>query len=66
MTRRAVVITGASTGIGAACAVALDRAGYEVFAGLRREADGEALRARAAGVRPLLIDVTDQAGIARA
>ncbi len=40
---RAVVISGASSGIGRACALHLDRLGFHVFAGVRRAADGEAL-----------------------
>ena len=39
-----VVITGTSTGIGAASAILLAEKGFRVFAGVRREADGEALR----------------------
>ena len=55
----AVVITGASTGIGRECALYLDRRGYRVFAGVRREEDGAALRAAASErLIPLLIDVT--------
>ena len=63
----AVVITGASTGIGAACALALDQAGYRVFAGIRNPADGERLQ-RQAGLRlmPIRLDVTDEASIAAA
>ncbi|NUQ55721.1 MAG: SDR family NAD(P)-dependent oxidoreductase, partial [Dehalococcoidia bacterium] len=38
---RSVVITGASTGIGRACALRLDRMGWRVFAGVRKPADGE-------------------------
>ncbi len=65
--RGAVVVTGASTGIGAACARSLDRLGFRVFAGVRRPEDGEAL-ARQASQRltPLLLDVTDGASIAAA
>jgi NAD(P)-dependent dehydrogenase (short-subunit alcohol dehydrogenase family) len=33
--RNAVVVTGASSGIGRACALELDRAGYQVFATVR-------------------------------
>ena len=40
---RAVVVTGASTGIGKAIALALDASGFRVFAGVRKETDGETL-----------------------
>ncbi|MEQ1793856.1 MAG: SDR family oxidoreductase [Nitrospira sp.] len=64
---QAVVITGASTGIGAACAWHLDRLGFTVFAGVRRMEDGEALKAQASSrLQPLLLDVTDAGSIARA
>lgn len=33
-----VVVTGASTGIGRDAALALDRAGFRIFAGVRRDA----------------------------
>ncbi len=59
--RGAVVVTGASTGIGAACLPALRDAGFEVFAGVRREGDRAACEA--AGARSLLLDVTDPAAI---
>jgi NAD(P)-dependent dehydrogenase (short-subunit alcohol dehydrogenase family) len=63
-TTRAVLITGASTGIGAATAMRLDRAGWRVFAGVRKPADGDALRAQASGrLTPVIIDVTDPASI---
>jgi len=63
----AVVITGASTGIGRATALHLDQQGFRVFAGVRRAEDGEALR-RDGSVRiePLLLDVTDAAAIGAA
>jgi NAD(P)-dependent dehydrogenase (short-subunit alcohol dehydrogenase family) len=55
----AVLITGSSTGIGAACAVDLDRRGLRVFAGVRSEADGERLRRQASErLSPVRIDVT--------
>ncbi len=57
-----VVVTGASTGIGRATALDLADAGYEVFAGVRRKADGDALRkdAKVGGgrLRALTLDVT--------
>ncbi len=64
---RAVVISGASTGIGRACALHLDHLGFHVFAGVRRAADGEAL-ARVASPRlsPIIVDVTDPNAVAAA
>ncbi|HEY7151340.1 MAG TPA: SDR family oxidoreductase [Solirubrobacterales bacterium] len=64
---RAVLITGASGGIGRACALRLARNGFRVFAGYRREADAAGLAAQATGeLEPLQIDVTDAAQIASA
>ena len=64
---RSVLITGASTGIGEACARRLDSAGYRVFAGVRRAEDGERLRAGASPqLAPVIIDVADAASIERA
>ncbi len=65
--RGAVLITGTSTGIGRACALRLDRAGFRVFAGIRKEEDGEVLRADASErLEPVLCDVTDSGQIAAA
>jgi NAD(P)-dependent dehydrogenase (short-subunit alcohol dehydrogenase family) len=62
--RGAVVVTGASTGIGRATALRLARLGFEVLAGVRRGADGERLAADASGaLTPLSIDVSDAASI---
>jgi NAD(P)-dependent dehydrogenase (short-subunit alcohol dehydrogenase family) len=56
----AVVVTGASTGIGRAIALLLDAEGYRVFAGVRKEADGRELSQAASDqLTPLMIDVTD-------
>jgi NAD(P)-dependent dehydrogenase (short-subunit alcohol dehydrogenase family) len=63
----AVVITGASTGIGRASALHLDRNGYRVFAGVRKEADAKPLSDAASDrLTPLTIDVTEQRSIASA
>jgi NAD(P)-dependent dehydrogenase (short-subunit alcohol dehydrogenase family) len=60
----AVLITGASTGIGEACALRLDRAGYRVFAGVRRPEDADHLRAQASPrLSTVFIDVADRASI---
>lgn len=59
--RGAVVVTGTSTGIGAATAVHLADLGFTVFAGVRRPDDGEALVGRTSGViTPLILDITDE------
>jgi len=64
---RAVVVTGASTGIGAACALQLDGLGFRVFAGIRKPADADALRRRTSDrLTPLSLDVTDAQGVADA
>lgn len=62
-----VVITGASTGIGAACALACASHGMTVFAGVRTNEAGEALRRRG-GERliPIQLDVTDAESIRQA
>ncbi len=63
----AVVVTGASSGIGAACAKHLDRLGFTVFAGVRRQVDGDALvRAASPRLRVVMLDVTDPMSIADA
>lgn len=62
-----VVVTGSSSGIGAACALRLDRLGYVVFAGVRKPADGERLKERSSErLTPVLIDVTESESVARA
>lgn len=56
---RAVLVTGASKGIGEACVVRLSRAGWRVFAGYRAAADADALNAIGGAVVPVRLDVTD-------
>jgi len=57
----AVLVTGASTGIGATIARRLDRLGYRVFAGVRRAADGDTLASQLSDRSSwLILDVTDQ------
>ncbi len=61
---RTLLITGASTGIGEACALHLDRAGHTVYAGVRKEADADRLVRQASDrLKPLMLDVTDEAQI---
>ena len=51
------IITGASTGIGAATARELARQGFHVLAGVRNDRDADAIRE--AGVEPLIVDITN-------
>jgi NAD(P)-dependent dehydrogenase (short-subunit alcohol dehydrogenase family) len=65
--RGAIVVTGASTGIGRATAIELDRIGYRVFAGVRKDSDAESIRGEGSDrLEPLTIDVADEASIAAA
>ncbi|HDP34362.1 MAG TPA: SDR family oxidoreductase [Candidatus Hydrogenedentes bacterium] len=64
---RSALITGASTGIGEACAMRLAARGWRVFAGVRREEDGRSLAAQASGsIVPVRLDVTNKEHIAAA
>jgi NAD(P)-dependent dehydrogenase (short-subunit alcohol dehydrogenase family) len=50
-----------------ACALHLDRLGFRIFGGVRKEKDGESLIQKSAGrITPLLMDVTDETSIAAA
>ena len=61
---KSVFVTGASSGIGRACALRLRRAGWRVYGGVRSAEDADALRAR--DVEPVELDVTDAEQIAAA
>ena len=64
MASRSVVITGASTGIGRACALRLDSKGWEVFAGVRKLDDAIALKKESSErLATVMIDVADQQSI---
>jgi NAD(P)-dependent dehydrogenase (short-subunit alcohol dehydrogenase family) len=56
---KVVVITGASSGIGEACALHLDKKGFTVFACVRKPEDGTALKKNTSDrLTPILVDVT--------
>jgi NAD(P)-dependent dehydrogenase (short-subunit alcohol dehydrogenase family) len=61
---RAFLVTGASSGIGRATALLLDRNGFQVFAAVRRSEHGEALRQQASErLTPISLDVTNPRSI---
>ncbi len=64
--RGSVMITGASSGIGAAAAQLLAHKGFTVFAGVRKDSDGEELKAVHKEIRPVHLDVADSVAIAAA
>ncbi len=57
---RSALVTGASSGIGAACAARLVGSGWRVFAGVRRQGDAPE------GTDEILLDITDADQIAHA
>ena len=62
-----VLITGASSGMGKACALRLSQAGYMVFAGVRKDSDAQILRQEGSSrLIPIMLDVTDEHMIAKA
>ena len=64
MSGTAVVVTGASTGIGRATALHLDSLGLHVFAGVRRKEHGEQLKGDSSGhITPIKLDVTRPAEV---
>ena len=68
----AIVITGASTGIGRAAALYFAQKGHPVFAGVRSEQDADSLKAESGleatrnNLHPLRLDITDQPQITAA
>jgi NAD(P)-dependent dehydrogenase (short-subunit alcohol dehydrogenase family) len=61
---RSVVVTGASTGIGWACAKVLLDKGFRVFGSVRKQADADRLKSEfGTNFAPLTFDVTDEAAV---
>ena len=64
---KSVLITGTSSGIGEACALELHERGFRVFAGVRREEDGQRLVSQSSDrLVPVRLDITNQEDIERA
>src|ERR1700761_4596627 len=60
-----IVVTGASTGIGAATVKELAHRGFHVLAGVRREVDADALRGLGIdGIEPHILDITMKSDVA--
>ena len=56
---KSMLISGASTGIGKALSLELDRQGYQVFAGVRNSNDADVRRSQASPqLTPVILDVT--------
>jgi NAD(P)-dependent dehydrogenase (short-subunit alcohol dehydrogenase family) len=64
---KSILITGSSTGIGRASALRLDKEGFQVFAGVRKSSDGDALKKASSGrLIPIILDVTESESITKA
>jgi NAD(P)-dependent dehydrogenase (short-subunit alcohol dehydrogenase family) len=55
-----ILITGASSGIGKACSLAAAKLHFIVYAGHRKDSDGEMLRALHPNIRPIKMDVLSE------
>jgi NAD(P)-dependent dehydrogenase (short-subunit alcohol dehydrogenase family) len=66
-TRRSVLVTGASSGIGEATALRLARSGWHVFAAVRKETDLDSIKRRGLeNLEAVRLDVTDRDSIRNA
>ncbi|MBT7827194.1 MAG: SDR family NAD(P)-dependent oxidoreductase, partial [Bacteroidetes bacterium] len=67
LNNQTVLITGASSGIGFATAIYFDNIGIKVYAGVRKESDGERLKEHEINnITPVILDVCDYPSIQRA
>jgi len=61
-----VLISGSSTGIGEATATFLADKGWTVFAGVRKQSDGETLKSHSRNIHLVILDVTKEAQVKEA
>ncbi len=59
-TKKHILITGASSGIGEISAITLARKGFHVFAGVRKNEDAEKLKTKFLNITPVIMDITSQ------
>ena len=65
--KKSVLVTGTSTGIGRCAALQLDQLGYQVFATIRNKQDAESIQSEASDrLIPLMLDVTEPTSLDRA
>ena len=63
MTKKYVLITGASSGLGKVTALKLASEGYKVFAGVRKQEDAQTLESLDSNIRAVFLDVTSDASV---
>ena len=66
MTKKYVLITGASSGLGKETAFKLAQENYIVFAGVRKENDANNLKEMHTNIHPVILDVTNEESVNRA
>lgn len=62
----AIVITGASSGIGRHAALSLDALGFRVYGTVRKESDAMSLRDERPSIRPVLLEIRNEKSVNKA
>lgn len=58
--KKVILVTGSSSGIGKACSLAAAQNDWLVYAGYRKDSDGEMLSGLHSNIRPIKLDVLDE------